>query len=230
MATRAGLIGIRGLPGPGESFPQHDTLLSALQWVEENHQRYNIKVVNMSIQNGTNLNGLPNPNDFARQIDALESLGITVVSASGNAYADFVALGASFPAVYSSLSVANTWEDSGVGDQLPALGAGPRPQFVSIDLAPVADQIAGSSQRSTLSNQVAAPGSTIFSTWNDGGFNTISGTSMASPFVTGLVALVQDAAFTFGGRYLSVDEVVSIIRESADTIFDARIPILSAPR
>ncbi|MCA9069999.1 MAG: pre-peptidase C-terminal domain-containing protein, partial [Planctomycetaceae bacterium] len=45
---------------------------------------------------------------------------------------------------------------------------------------------------------------------------------MAAPFVSGLVALVQDAAFTFGGRFLSVEDVVSIIRDSANTIFDAQ--------
>lgn len=38
-----------------------------------------------------------------------------------------------------------------------------------------------------------APGSSIISTWNNGGTNTISGTSMASPHVAGVVALyLQD--------------------------------------
>ncbi|MBN2361037.1 MAG: S8 family serine peptidase [Deltaproteobacteria bacterium] len=36
---------------------------------------------------------------------------------------------------------------------------------------------------------IMAPGYCITSTWNDGGYNTISGTSMASPHVAGLVAL-----------------------------------------
>ena len=36
---------------------------------------------------------------------------------------------------------------------------------------------------------IAAPGVCIFSTWKDGGTNTISGTSMASPHVAGAVAL-----------------------------------------
>jgi len=40
---------------------------------------------------------------------------------------------------------------------------------------------------------IFAPGSSITSTWNNGGTNTISGTSMASPHVAGVVALyLQD--------------------------------------
>jgi subtilisin family serine protease len=35
---------------------------------------------------------------------------------------------------------------------------------------------------------VFAPGSNVTSTWNDGKYNTISGTSMATPNVAGLVA------------------------------------------
>jgi subtilisin family serine protease len=38
--------------------------------------------------------------------------------------------------------------------------------------------------------EVAAPGVCILSTWNDGGVNTISGTSMATPHVTGATAIL----------------------------------------
>lgn len=49
-------------------------------------------------------------------------------------------------------------------------------------------RIAHFSNRSKSIN-IYAPGDKIFSTWNHGGYNTISGTSMATSHVTGVIAL-----------------------------------------
>ena len=38
--------------------------------------------------------------------------------------------------------------------------------------------------------EISAPGAAIYSTWNNGGYNTISGTSMATPHVAGLAAKI----------------------------------------
>lgn len=55
--------------------------------------------------------------------------------------------------------------------------------------------------RSSFSNygswvEAAAPGSNIYSTWLNGGYNTISGTSMATPHVAGLAGLLASQGLT----------------------------------
>ena len=52
-----------------------------------------------------------------------------------------------------------------------------------------------SNQRASFSNygpevEIAAPGAGILSLWTGGGYNTISGTSMATPYVSGLAAVL----------------------------------------
>ena len=226
VATAADLIGIRSLPSAGDATPQFDTVDNALQWVLNNHQQFNIRVVNLSLGDyTTNFNTVPGGARPA-VFDQLDRLGITTVIASGNNYANFATPGAATPGIFGTLTVANIWPDAGQGESFPQLGGnGNRIDFVAAETDAAPDRFAATSQRSTLPNQVAAPGSGILSTWNEPGklYNELSGTSMASPFVAGMVALMQDAAITYGGRYLSTAEVQSIVVNSADTIIDTAV-------
>lgn len=226
VATRARLIGVRGLPADNEPYPNHNPVLEALNWVIDHVQEYNIRVVNLSLGSPSNLNGNLPPSSYQPLFAELERQGVTIVAASGNSYANYAAPGVATPSAYATLSVANTWEDDGRGDRLGGFSGGAGDRYVAYERDAVADRFAASSQRSTLPHQVAAPGSTIYSAWNGSQgklYNTISGTSMASPLVAGMVALMQDAAFTYGGIYLSPAQVRNVILATADNIIDSNV-------
>ncbi|WP_179298790.1 carboxypeptidase regulatory-like domain-containing protein [Evansella halocellulosilytica] len=101
------------------------------------------------------------------------------------------------------------------------------PESFAIGATDVNDQIAGFSSRGPvfwddgdgerkryLKPEVSAPGHEIYSAWptarGEGAYNTISGTSMATPHVAGAIALLLQAK-----PELSLDEVVELLEVTA---------------
>lgn len=235
VATDAKLIAVRVLPSANEAQPSFDPVANGLQWVLNNVNRFNIKVVNLSL-------GVPSVNDNTGRISdqesvlirKLEAVGVTVVAAAGNNYASFAPqTGAATPAAYSTLTVSNVWADYGAGVDFPVIGGSGTATYFAQENDAAPDRFAATSQRSTLTGQIAAPGENILSTWNSSSklYQYLSGTSMASPFISGTVALMQETAWMLGGRYLTPAQVQTLLLNSADTIIDStvstnsRIPI-----
>src|SRR5207253_7063622 len=164
-------------------------------WVKNNAAADNIKVANMSLGgSGSNDNNCGNTNADAlhQAICGATGAGVTFSVAAGNSGTNEAT---STPAAYPEVLTVTAMSDS--DGAAGATGGAPTCRTGEAD-----DKYASFSNYAVSSTEinhtVAAPGVCIYSTWMGGGFNTISGTSMATPHATGVVALCFGSGTTVG--------------------------------
>lgn len=155
------------------------TVICGIDWVTANAATYNIKVANMSLGGlGSSDNNCGNTNDDAlhKAICNSTNAGITYAVAAGNSSAD------------ASTFVPAAYDDTVITVSALADSDGQPGGLGSATLYGADDTFASFSNFGAVVD-LGAPGVSIYSTWKKGGYNTISGTSMATPHVTGSAAL-----------------------------------------
>ena len=214
----------------GSSLGTVEDVNRALKWVKTNALTYGIVAVNMSLGFGSNTTNAPNYAlgdplyETSGLIKDLAGLGVTCVAASGNFYRNYASEivhvdweGSSFPASDRyAIGVGGVFANTSSTSWLHSGGT---------SYSSRADQLTASSQRHRALTWLFAPGARITAPARGSTLATTThhgGTSQATPFVAGAVALIQQAAQNTLRRRLSFSEVKGILRASADVITDSQ--------
>lgn len=178
VAPEAKLIAVKVLNANGSG--TWSSVICGIDWVTANAATYNIKVANMSLGS----TGLSDNNCGLTNNDALhhaicvstQTAGVTYVVAAGNSSADSTTF---VPAAYKDtlITVSALADSDG------------KPGGLGASTAYGADDTFASFSNYGNGVDVGAPGASIYSTYRNHTYATLSGTSMATPHATGAAAL-----------------------------------------
>jgi subtilisin family serine protease len=159
------------------------SVICGVDWVTAHAAELGIKVANMSLSGGGSDDGncgLTNGDPFHQAICNSVAAGVTyVVAAGNNGFDEARRVPASYDEALTVTAVTDTDGKPGGFGPTCIGDADDTSAFFSNFAVSAADQ----------AHTIAGPGVCILSTWKNGGYNTISGTSMATPHVAGTAAL-----------------------------------------
>ncbi len=188
IAPEADIIMLKTLDSEGSG--NGSDVLAGIQWIYDNHKKYNIRIVNMSI--GTRDSGDNDP--LVTAVEKLWDKGIVVVTAAGN----------NGPAPYTISSPGTSKKVITVGSNDDSENKMLRNNYSG----------RGPTRECIIKPDILAPGSNIISCrCDEGSYRKLSGTSMSTPVVSGAVALLLEKY-----KNLTPDDVKYMLKLSSENI------------
>jgi len=201
----AGIIGAKGNNGTGLSGVNWDV---SLAWL------------------GVAANGFVSTSAAIEAINYAHNHNISILNNSwgGRIYSETLKKAI---ANYNGLFVAAAGNDKSNNDTLPHYPSGyDLPNVISVASTDASDKLSSSSNYGDRSVHIAAPGNVILSTWKNGAYEEKSGTSMASPHVAGVAALVK--AVNPGFSPEAIKEILIETARRPDTLAPYKFGIVDA--
>ena len=211
VAPGAGIVALRVFGDNNQG--SFDKISQALEWVEQNHIRYNITAVNLSVSDGGNYlanifaNDLSVGQTITQDVQSLAAANIPVVVASGNNF-DGKSQGQGFSSIIpDTISVTATDETKMTGKRGDPLAADA--------------QRLGAIKGGVSGTDIAAPGVDLIAPSGASGTAVEEGTSFATPQVTGTVLLLQQMYRQAFGTLPTVKQLDGWLTAGADSIHDS---------
>lgn len=174
IAPEAGIVALKTLDSKGSGKISH--VLNALDWILENKEKYNIRIVNISMGAGEGSNYNEN-NKLILGIEKVWDEGMVVCVAAGNNGPGNTTI--TMPGICRKIITIGCMDDD--------------KEVIMNNIKVINYSGRGPTASAIMKPEVVAPGGNVFSC--GGGYRNYvskSGTSMATPVVSGLIALVLE--------------------------------------